>query len=73
MIHIRPCGHSEETDSLRYRKHPGRCFYCDWLVKHPQDAASRLANRARLHDQAIKHGLGIQIRNRPLKSKAKPQ
>ena len=35
-ITIRECGHSDETTSRWYVLHPDRCFYCEYLQKHPR-------------------------------------
>jgi hypothetical protein len=36
MIDIMPCGHSVETTGRWYRSHPDRCYYCEYLAKHPR-------------------------------------
>jgi len=33
---IRECGHSVESSGIWYKKHPDRCFYCEYLQKHPR-------------------------------------
>ncbi len=50
MIHIRSCGHSEETGSIRYRKHPERCYACH----PPLESLSRRLERARKADLIAK-------------------
>ena len=41
-ITIRECGHSDETTSRWYVKHPNECFYCAYEAKH--GPAKRLYN-----------------------------
>jgi hypothetical protein len=76
MIHVRSCGHSEDTNSLRYKRRPERCHYCWYVTQHAAEyalaRASGLQRLARLRNQALEHGLGTKIQNRPLESKARP-
>ena len=76
MIRSRDCGHSEDTDSLRYHKHPERCYYCWYKAQHSAEYAKaeafQLQKSNALSERAKKRGLGTLIRNRPLESKARP-
>jgi len=72
MIQIRDCGHSEETDSLRYHKHPERCYYCWYKAQHSAEYAKaeafRLQKQARRSAITTKRWLSTKSKNKPLES-----
>lgn len=77
MIYIRECGHSEETDSLHYRKRPEVCRACAHAAKygppkrlhvdkHTIEMRRAMAENAKKHRPWLKRSLGPRNANKPL-------